>query len=262
MSAAPADPSPAANPADAYDGVGAGALAAAVGVPRLDVYRVVGSTMDVAHVLADAGAPDGSVVLADEQVAGRGRQGRGWGSGAGRGVWLTMIERPRDLAAVEVLSLRIGLAVAEALQDVAPSTVRLKWPNDLMLDGRKLAGVLVEARWRETRPEWVAIGIGVNVRPPFGYEAASLPPDVSRVDVLARIVPALRAAVRAGGRLTDDELARYARRDGAAGRRVSAPAPGVVAGIDATGAVLIAGADGVHPYRTGSLVFSEEGGRT
>lgn len=214
--------------------------------------------MDVAHALAAAGAPDGTTVLADRQASGRGRHGRTWHSAAGQGVWVTIIDRPRDPEAVEVLSLRVGLAIAAAIEPLAPSPVRLKWPNDLHVAAGKLAGILVEARWRDARLDWVAIGVGLNVRAPAAVTAGALRAGVSRIEALARIVPAIRDACRAGGRLREEELAGFRARDLAAGRRVAAPAVGVVRGIDPAGAILIATPAGEVACRSGSLLFAED----
>src|SRR5215217_6891246 len=100
-------------PADSYGGVTATALAARLGVPAVLAFDRVGSTLDVAHRVAPTAA-SGTLVLADEQTAGRGRHGRRWASAPGAGLWLTLIERPVDIRALDVLSLRIGLAAAAA----------------------------------------------------------------------------------------------------------------------------------------------------
>jgi len=164
--------------AASYDGRTAASLSHLLDVPQLIVLDSTASTMDDAHRLASAGALAGTVVLADRQTSGRGRAGRRWASESGQGIWMTLIERPNDVAAVDVLSLRLGLRAARALDRFAESPVRLKWPNDLYVDDAKLAGILVEARWRANRVDWVAIGIGVNVRPPIDVEhAASLEGD-------------------------------------------------------------------------------------
>ncbi|MHB2034867.1 MAG: biotin--[acetyl-CoA-carboxylase] ligase, partial [Gemmatimonadaceae bacterium] len=133
-------------PTPRYDGVAADALAAMLGVPALELFDTVGSTLDVAHARAAEGAAAGTLILADEQTAGRGRQGRAWVSQRASGIWLTLIERPADPRAVDVLSLRLGLHAAAALAPFVHSPIGLKWPNDLYVDGRKLAGILVEAR--------------------------------------------------------------------------------------------------------------------
>jgi len=136
--------------------------------------------------------------------------------------------------------------------------VRLKWPNDLYVSGAKLAGILVEARWRDAQLEWAAIGLGVNLIPPAGLAGAALRPNTSRVHVLSEIVPAIRAAAAATGPLTARELAEYASRDLALGRRCREPVAGTVAGIDADGSLLVHAAEGTVSCRSGSLVLEEE----
>jgi BirA family biotin operon repressor/biotin-[acetyl-CoA-carboxylase] ligase len=229
---------------------------------RLIEYDEVGSTLDVAHELAAQGAEAGTLIVANTQTAGRGRMGRTWRSEPGAGIWLTLIERPTDAGALEVLSLRIGLALAPALDAFADQRVQLKWPNDLYLRGRKLAGILVEARWREGRPEWVAIGVGINLRPPASEpRAIGLGGDATRAVVVSAIAPALRAVAACAGPLTGAELDAFAARDLAVGRRCIEPVAGVVAGIDASGALLVdVGSPrgrAVSAVRAGSLILEE-----
>ncbi|HEX8724720.1 MAG TPA: biotin--[acetyl-CoA-carboxylase] ligase [Gemmatimonadaceae bacterium] len=246
-------------PTPTYDGVSAAAVAAACGVPRAVLFGRVGSTLDVAHAEAAAGTPAGTLVLADEQTAGRGRQGRSWVSEPGSGIWLTLVERPADPGAVQVLSLRLGLHAARALDAFAPAPIGLKWPNDLYVNGRKLAGILVEARWREGALDWIAVGFGINVQAPRGMpDAAALRPGTRRVDVLAHLVPALRGAAAEAGVLRPDERESYAARDIAAGRRCREPVGGTVAGLDPSGALLVETSTGVQAVRAGSLVLEEE----
>lgn len=243
-----------------YDGWTAQALVRHLGVPAVHLLDAVGSTLDVAHDLARVGAPAGTLVIADRQTAGRGRAGRRWASAAGQGIWLTLVERPNDPHALEVLSLRLGLRAAAALDRFAGAPVAVKWPNDLYLADGKLAGVLVEARWRDASPEWVAIGFGVNVVPPLDVPgAAALAPGARRVDVLGELVPALRSAAAARGALTARELGKFAERDLARGRTCVEPAAGVVEGITESGALLVATPGGRVAARAGSLVFSAEG---
>jgi BirA family transcriptional regulator, biotin operon repressor / biotin---[acetyl-CoA-carboxylase] ligase len=245
--------------ADRYDGASAAAIADRLGGVDLHLYASIGSTMDAAHALGDAGAPAGTLVLADEQTAGRGRKGSAWRSEAGRGIWLTLLDRPAETAGLDVLSLRVGLAAARALDAFAAAPVQLKWPNDLLAAGGKLAGVLVEARWRGPRPDWVAIGLGVNVRPPSDVPAAAALRDgAARIDVLASLVPALRAAAARCGPLDVDELTDYAARDYARGRRCVTPARGVVAGVTSVGELAVRTADGIEHHRAGSLVLEED----
>ena len=242
----------------AYDGHTAAELAVLLGVPTVELFDQVGSTLDVAHARASAGAPSGTLVLADEQTAGRGRQGRTWVSDPGAGVWLTLVERPSDAIAVGVLSLRLGLAAAAALDALSTERIKLKWPNDLYVGSSKLAGILVEARWREGVLDWVAIGFGINVRLPSGVPAAALGAGTQRTDVLTRLVPALRHAAAATGPLRDDELDAYAGRDYARGRRCREPVVGVVTGLNPAGALVVESENGVQIVRSGSLVLMEE----
>ena len=214
--------------------------------------------MDLAHRLADEGAPAGTLVIANEQTSGRGRGGKSWQSSPGAGLWLTLIERPTDASGLGVLSLRVGLAAAEALDRFAAEPIRVKWPNDLYVDGGKLAGILVEARWRERSVEWVAIGLGINVRQPPGVEmAAGLEPGTERVDVLAELIPAVRRAAQTPGPLDAGEMEEFDARDLARGKACVEPALGRVAGITPTGELLVALADSVAPFRSGSLVLED-----
>src|SRR5512140_2750495 len=115
-------------------------------------YRSTDSTNAVARELAAAGAPHGTVVTADEQTAGRGRQGRTWSAPAGRAILCSIVVRdpPR------LLPLLTGVAVAETVGEGA----QIKWPNDVWHRGRKVAGILVEGRPQEG---WAVVGIGLNV---------------------------------------------------------------------------------------------------
>lgn len=149
--------------------------------------------------------------------------------------------------------------MAEALDALAGDRVRLKWPNDLYVGEGKLAGILIEARWRDQRVEWVAIGVGVNVVPAADVEGASgLAAGVSRLQALDAVLPALRAAAAVEGPLTTDELARYAARDLSVGRWSVQPAAGVVVGISSTGELMVDTSSGPVSCRTGSLVFAED----
>ena len=240
-----------------YDGNTAAALAHLLAVPRVIVFDSTESTMDDAHSAAAVGAPGGTIVIADRQAAGRGRNGRRWASEAGQGIWMTIIERPNDPRALDVLSVRVGLRAARALDRYATTRVGLKWPNDLYVRDGKLAGILIEARWRANRIDWVAIGIGVNVRMPSGVaSAAALVGSPSRVDVLAELVPAVRSAAAARELLASAELAEYSERDVARGRACLEPAHGEVRGINESGELLVDTGQGVRAFRDGSLTFA------
>lgn len=230
--------------------------------PQVIRLRRVGSTQDVLHGFASDGAPSGTVVVAGEQTGGRGRRGRAWGAPPG-GLWLSILYRPTSPAAAELVSLRVGLAVARALDGVAP--VRLKWPNDLMLGDAKLGGILCEARWQGREPAWVAAGIGINVANELPAEArygaarlVDAAPAVDAETVLTMILPPLRALALDRAALDADDLAELTARDWLRGRRLAAPLAGLAAGIDADGALLVVtGAGTTVPVRTGSVVLAE-----
>lgn len=209
------------------------------------------STMDAAHALAATGAPAGSAVMARRQRSGRGRQVRSWSAEPG-GLWLSVVGRPASAATLEPVSLRIGLALAEVLErEIAGiPPVQLKWPNDLLLDGRKVGGILVESRWQGEQCLWVVVGVGLNLRNAIPESLAT------RAIAVAELVPApapellapevVRAVTTAcrGGPLTTDELAAWDRRDALRGEAVAAPVAGVTMGVSTTGALRVRRPDG------------------
>ncbi|MEX0909215.1 MAG: biotin--[acetyl-CoA-carboxylase] ligase [Gemmatimonadaceae bacterium] len=235
-------------------------ITALTGASRAVLFGEVSSTMDVAHEAARNGAPSGTLVLAERQLSGRGRGGRQWISAPRAGIWLTLVERPWEGVPVELLSIRAGLALAPVLDRFARAPVELKWPNDLFVQGRKLGGILLEARWRDARPEWVALGVGINLTPPGEIgDAAGLRAGVTAPEVLAVIVPALRRAAARRGPLSAAELDAFAHRDFAAGKRCSEPAAGIVRGINDQGELLVEADGTLSAHRSGSLVL--EAGR-
>lgn len=239
-----------------YDGISVGELVSATSAAQIVVHDVVDSTMNVAHALARASAADGTVVVAGEQTAGRGREKRGWHSPAS-GVWLTVIARAADTTHLGALPIRVGLEVARALERFAAERIGLKWPNDLYLRSGKLAGILVEARWRQDTFEWAAVGVGVNVAPPSEGGGAGLRSGTRRADVLRAILPAVFSAVRCRGALDADELAAFALRDIAVGREIVEPRHGIVRGLAPSGALFVEAGGMVHEVRSGSLMFRE-----
>ena len=239
-----------------FDGFSSADLATLLDLPEVELLESTTSTLDVAHRKATAGSPAGVLVIADQQTAGRGRTGAKWTSPSATGIWLTLIERPADTSGLDVLSLRIGLRAARALDRFAAEPVRLKWPNDLFVEGRKLAGILVEARWRDSKLDWVSIGVGVNVCLPVDFPlAGALEDGTRRIEVLTELVPALRGAAGATGNLTPIELTEWNARDLARGRVCREPARGIVEGITSGGELLVALADSVARFRSGSLVL-------
>jgi BirA family transcriptional regulator, biotin operon repressor / biotin---[acetyl-CoA-carboxylase] ligase len=125
-------------------------------------HRLTDSTNAQARALALAGAPDGTIVTAHEQRAGRGRQGRSWSAPPGKALLMSAIVR--DLTRRDaLLPIAVPVAVAEACDDVAGTRCGIKWPNDIWIAGRKLSGILIEGRPQEG---WAVIGIGLNVATP------------------------------------------------------------------------------------------------
>jgi BirA family biotin operon repressor/biotin-[acetyl-CoA-carboxylase] ligase len=208
-----------------------------LGAPRLHL-RSTDSTNDRARALALAGAPHGTLVTAGEQTAGRGRQGRTWSAPPGRALLASLVLRD----APALLAPASALAVADVVGDGAT----IKWPNDVLLDGRKVSGILAESR----AEGWVVLGIGINV----AVRASDLPPEVAaRAGGLglepAAVEPTLAALLSAlERRLTQDAatiLADYRGRDALLGRDVRwRHGHGVAAGIDDAGRLLVERADG------------------
>jgi BirA family biotin operon repressor/biotin-[acetyl-CoA-carboxylase] ligase len=133
-----------------------------LGGPLLHL-AVTTSTNDRARELAREGAPAGTVVVAEEQTAGRGRQGRRWSTPRGTGLTVSVVHRlgdPEPPGAAGLLPLASGLAVCDACESVSAVSCQLKWPNDVLIEGRKVAGILIEGRSQE---RWAVIGIGLNV---------------------------------------------------------------------------------------------------
>lgn len=223
----------------------------------------VASTLDHLHGLAQAGAGSGTVVVADEQLAGRGTRGRTWHSPPG-GLWFSILYRGPETA-VELLSLRLGLAVAATIEAaLGPVGIGLKWPNDLMLGDRKLGGLLCEARWQGPVLAWVAVGLGLNVANPIPADVAATAVRLDAVvpgAVPAQLVDPIAAALRAlpvgDPALSAEELAAFERRDWLRGRDLIEPVPGRADGIDLDGRLRIVRADGtVARAGTGHVVLA------
>ena len=206
---------------------------ARLGRPRLHL-RATTSTNDRARDLAEAGAPHGTLVSAAEQTAGRGRQGRTWTAPPGSAVLMSVVLRDPPA----LLPLAAALAVAE----IAGAGAEIKWPNDVLLDGRKVAGILAEGRPQDG---WAVLGVGLNVAlriedlPPELHETAGTlglePADVE--PTLERLLAALERT------LALDEatlLEAYRARDALRGREVSwASGHGRAAGIDGEGRLVV-----------------------
>jgi len=159
----------------------------------------VSSTMDEAFALGVAGAAHGTVVCAETQTKGRGRMGRQWVSPPGKGIYVSIILRPQvNLSEVAQLTLVSAVALCEALRNVAGVEAAIKWPNDILIDGKKVSGILTELNAEMDRIKFVVVGIGVNVNtlssqlPPEGTSLkVEAKKDISRVEVLREILRSL-----------------------------------------------------------------------
>jgi len=204
-----------------------------IGTPRVH-HRATDSTNLRARELALAGAPHGTLVTAGEQAAGRGRQGRAWVGPPGRALLMSLVVR--DPPAM------LPLIAAVAVADVCGPAAQIKWPNDVLLGGRKVAGILVEGR---PQAGWAVLGIGLNV----AVSAGDLPEELrDRATGLGRspaeveaVLADLLAALEC--RLLEDRagtLDAWRRRDALAGREITwTGGTGTAAGVDDAGRLLV-----------------------
>lgn len=131
---------------------------------NLRLKDVVPSTQDEVRQMAEQGAPEGTLVIAEQQVSGRGRMGRTWVSPAGKGIWMSLLLRPPvPLPLTPQLTLLAAVALSRAITRIVPVTIGIKWPNDLLIDGRKISGILLESAAEDERLRYVVVGLGISV---------------------------------------------------------------------------------------------------
>lgn len=214
----------------------------AASIVRLDT---VDSTQRHAAALAAAGAADGTAVIAETQTQGRGRRGRVWKDAPGASLLLSVVVRTSLPAArLPTLSIAAGVAVAEALRAVSGLDARLKWPNDVLVGGRKIAGVLLERHG-----DVVILGIGINVTPEavpaeLAAQATSIASEGATPDREALLAAVLETVAGWRTRLERDGFeplrARWTALAGMLGRRIAVDGiVGTAAGLDADGALLV-----------------------
>lgn len=243
---------------------------------RVIYYETIDSTNRVAKELARGGAPEGTLVIAEAQTGGRGRLKRQWLSPPGSSLLVSLLFRPKlaPLQAARVTML-CSLAIADAIEQTTPLQARLKWPNDILVQGKKAGGILTELGVHKDRLDFVVVGIGLNVNiafqdesPVFALDAA---PDTSQASLSAladrstsllaatgQKVPRLPLlqrflaqaevrylALQAGWRPNDEWSERLA----TLGQEVAITTPdeviaGLAEGVDADGALLVRQAGG------------------
>ena len=220
---------------------------------KIHPYGTIPSTMDEAHRLAANGEPEGSVVIAEAQTRGRGRLGRSWVSPREGGAYLSVILRPSiGIQKASRLTLMAAVAAARAVEEVTGLRPEIKWPNDLLIQGRKVAGILAELHASGGRIHHAVVGIGINVNTPKALLPAhgtSLSEEKgSPVDRAALVRALLRALDAAYERLQAEEFAglldEWRRYAAFLGRRVRVMAEGrIVDGwavdVDPNGALLV-----------------------
>lgn len=217
------------------------------GRPRLH-YRLVDSTNQRARELATQGAPHGTVVTAREQSAGRGRQGRTWAGPPGSALLCSVVVRDPP----HLLPLAAGVAVAE----VAGPEAQLKWPNDVQIDGRKVAGILVEGRPQQG---WAVVGVGLNVAVRLEELPAELRERAGTLGLTPEAVePMLERLMERLEHWTAADAEAVLRavrdRDALQGRHVRwAEGEGQAAGIDGDGRLIVATADGQVGLEAGEV---------
>ncbi len=240
-------------------------LRVALGARPFRFFQTIGSTQDEARAWAQSGvdlpAPDQphAVVIAEEQTAGRGRQGRAWMAPPGSSLMVSMILRPQvDPERLPQVVMAGAVAVHETLAPLVGSTLALKWPNDLLVDGRKLCGILAEATWLGDELAAVVLGIGLNVHTRFEGDLAATATSLDSArgaftDRLA-LLPALLAEVDRWTDLigTPDLVQAWEARLGTLGKRVTVypqldrrdPYQGIAERVDEFGALYVRLASG------------------
>jgi BirA family transcriptional regulator, biotin operon repressor / biotin---[acetyl-CoA-carboxylase] ligase len=242
------------------------AIAAALGGAAcrfdIDLLAECGSTNAELLTRAASGAPSGTVLVAERQTAGRGRMGREWLAAPGDSLTFSLLWRFAGGIDLSGLSLAVGVAVARALEKLGVTGTALKWPNDVLSDGRKLGGILIELQSNTS----AVIGIGLNLRLPAAMSdevratASALDSDVDPNLLLAVLLTELLTvldafAVAGFAAVRDEWLARHAW----AGRPVrvlmphAAPLDGICAGIASDGALLLDTTSGVQRILSGDV---------
>lgn len=214
------------------------------GTPHLH-HRICDSTNSRARELAAAGAPAGTVVTATEQKAGRGRQGRAWTAPPGKALLYSAIVRAGP-GETGLLPLAVAVAVADAIEMTASVECRLKWPNDVWIDGRKCAGILIEARPQD---RWAVIGVGVNVSigpEEFPDDLLETATSIGHGSTISAVFNSLNTQLPVWLEAPDSSvLEAFEQRDALTGRLVEwSNGTGTAGGVDELGNLIVTSANG------------------
>ena len=251
-------------PLSEWDGEPVTLLRSRWDVPVLEAYGRIGSTNDRAAELAASSCGPYAVVVAEEQSAGRGRRGATWSSPPACGLWMSVVLPASVPSGLAFLPLLVGLATADAIEEAGSGVeVKIKWPNDLWVGGRKVAGVLCESAGAA-----VVAGVGINLTPPVGGFPADLTElatsletvganSLIRSELALRVVTALKRHVEGlSSVLPGEALAELGRRDALVGRPIDTDqsGEGIARGIAEDGALILERSDGSRvPVVVGSV---------
>jgi len=239
---------------------------------QLHHYYKTGSTNSEAMNAGAEGAPEGSVFLAEEQLAGRGRGAHSWHSAQSEGIYCSVILRPLiPPSDALLLSLAAGLAVGAAISEVTQIAIDLKWPNDLLAGGKKFCGILTEMNAEATRVRYVVVGVGINVnqvkfpaelRPIATSLRLETGTEWSRVELCAALLKSLdreyRGLLEEGAAARGSVLKRFEENSSSVrGRKVQVEEnggiEGVTEGLDARGFLQVRTADGLRTVLSGTV---------
>lgn len=237
-------------------------MTGSLGSPHLH-FETLDSTNRLAKEKADGGAAHGTTITADVQTAGRGRQGRTWHAPAGEALLVSVIVRPL-IERYRVASLAAAVAVAETCEQLAEVEATIKWPNDIWIEQRKVAGILIEARpEHDIECSWMVVGIGLNT----ALDVTQLPQELEqrstslgldrRTDALTPLLERLDANLHAEPAAT---IAAWRRRDALSGRQIAWDSgSGVADGIDEDGNLLARLPDGsTETLRAGEIHLAND----
>jgi BirA family transcriptional regulator, biotin operon repressor / biotin---[acetyl-CoA-carboxylase] ligase len=232
------------------DPQGRSELSTSLNIPYVEYCDVIDSTQNRVRELAESGAPEWAVVVADHQTEGRGQHGRTWFSTPGSALLFSLLIRPASVEAMSLLPIRTALAIVRALHHLHPvREVTVKWPNDLIIVDSKVGGILCEGIIRGEQ-HYAVVGVGINIQKfnaPLdntqmqpAWLRDDLRTNISRLDMLKIILQELRTTLPTDdATLTNRELSQYSQYDWLYGSELLEPVEGTAVGINGHGHLLV-----------------------